>query len=216
MESAVMLRVGVASSEAFMPYYEFELVTYATCQHQGGMILEDRQGAADQTERLAAELTLVRPELMSHNSAIRVRDHSNAEIYRTALDALAIRNATQVPAHHCTHDSTTFVLPIGHSSGCSTNCTQAHRGGFNSPASQPTASVFIGSTANDAVSVRSQVEHSNVRFSNPDLPGEMRANAIRCLHTGHIGRSLIHAVIHWPQRILIYPNPIFETTNGER
>lgn len=38
---------------------------------------------ADQAERLAAELTLVRPELMSHNSAIRVRDHSNAEIYRT-------------------------------------------------------------------------------------------------------------------------------------
>jgi hypothetical protein len=30
-----------------------------------------------------AELTLVRPELMSHDSAIRVRDHSNAEIYRT-------------------------------------------------------------------------------------------------------------------------------------
>ena len=35
-----MLRVGVASSEAFMPYYEFELVTDATCQHQGGMILK--------------------------------------------------------------------------------------------------------------------------------------------------------------------------------
>jgi hypothetical protein len=117
-------------------------------------------------------------------------------------------NATQVPAHHCTHDSARFVLPIGHSSGCIINCTQAHRGGYNSPASQPTASVFIGSTANDAVSVRSQVEHSNLRVSNPDLPGEMRANAIRCLHTGHIGRSLIQAVIHWPQRILIYPNPI--------
>lgn len=53
------------------------------------MILED--GAADQAERLAAELTLVRPELMSHNSAIRVRDQSNAEIYRTALDTSLIR-----------------------------------------------------------------------------------------------------------------------------
>ena len=74
-----------------MPYYEFELVTDATCQHQGGMILEDQQGAEDQAERLAAELTLVRPELMSHNSAIRVRDQSNTEIYRTALDTLAIR-----------------------------------------------------------------------------------------------------------------------------
>jgi hypothetical protein len=81
-----------------MPYYEFELVTDATCQHQGGMILEDRQGAADQAERLAAELTLVRPELMSHNSAIRVRDQSNAEIYCTALDALAIRKRHPGPS----------------------------------------------------------------------------------------------------------------------
>lgn len=141
---------------------------------------------------------------------------TNAEIDRTALNALAIGKRHPGPAYVCTHDSTTFVLPIGHSSGRITSCTPAHRGGFNSPASQPTASVFIGSTANDAVSVRSQVEHLNVRVSNPDLPGEMRANAIRCLHTGHIGRSLIHAVIHCPQRILIYPNPIFETTNGER
>jgi hypothetical protein len=55
-----------------------------------------------------------------------------------------------------------------------------------------------------------------VRFSNPALPGEMRANAILCLHTGHIGRSLIHAVIPWPRRILIYPAPQcdFETING--
>jgi hypothetical protein len=34
-----------------------------------------------------------------------------------------------------------------------------------------------------------------VRSSNPRGPGEMRANAIRCLHTGHIGRSLVEAVI---------------------
>lgn len=80
-----------------------------------------------------------------------------------------------------------------------------YRGGFSSPASQPTASVFIGSTAKDATSVRSQVEHSKVRFSNPALAGEMRANAIRCLHTGHIGRSFIRAVPHWLQKILITP-----------
>lgn len=93
--------------------------------------------------------------------------------------------------------------------------TELYRGGFNSPASQPTASVFIGSTAKETNSVRSHVEHSKVRFSNPALPGEMRANAILCLHTGHIGRSLIHAVIPWPRRILIYPAPQcdFQTIN---
>lgn len=63
-----------------------------------------------------------------------------------------------------------------------------YRGGFNSPASQPTASVFIGSTVKDITSVRSQAEHSNVRSSNPRSPRETRANAIRCLHTGHMGR----------------------------
>ncbi|MGY3075834.1 hypothetical protein ACVWZZ_002205 [Bradyrhizobium sp. LM6.10] len=39
--------------------------------------------------------------------------------------------------------------------------------GFSSPASQPTASVCIGSTAKLTTSVRSQVEHSKVRSSNP-------------------------------------------------
>jgi hypothetical protein len=34
-----------------------------------------------------------------------------------------------------------------------------------------------------------------VRSSNPRGPGEMRANPIRCLHTGHIGRSLVERAI---------------------
>src|SRR5439155_18260803 len=76
---------------------------------------------------------------------------------------------------------------------------ERHRGGFSSPASQPTVSVCIGSTAKRTTSVRSQVEHSKVCSSNPRRPGEMRANAIRCLHTGHIGRSLIEAVIPEPR-----------------
>ncbi len=73
--------------------------------------------------------------------------------------------------------------------------TEFQFGGFSSPASQPTASVCIGSTAKRTISVRSQVEHSKVRSSNPRGPGEMRANAIRCLHTGHIGHSLVEAAI---------------------
>jgi hypothetical protein len=43
------------------------------------------------------------------------------------------------------------------------------------------------------------VEHSNVRSSNPRVPGEIRASAILCLHTGHIGRSLIASPITLPQ-----------------
>ena len=62
-----------------MPYYEFELVTDATYQHQGGMILEDEQGAADQAERLAAELTLVRPDSVPQfrNSGSRSKQRRN-------------------------------------------------------------------------------------------------------------------------------------------
>jgi hypothetical protein len=59
----------------------------------------------------------------------------------------------------------------------------------SSLASLPTASVFMGSTDIETCSVRSQVEHSNVRTSKPRTPAEMRASAIRCLHIGHIGRS---------------------------
>jgi hypothetical protein len=63
------------------------------------------------------------------------------------------------------------------------------RGGRSSPASQPTASDFIGSTAKAIFSVRPHVEHSKVRSSEPRSPAEIRAKAILCLHTGHIGRS---------------------------
>jgi hypothetical protein len=61
------------------------------------------------------------------------------------------------------------------------------------------ASVFIGSMVTEIFSVRSQVEHSNVRSWNPRVPGEIRATAILCLHTGHIGRSLIASPITLPQ-----------------
>jgi hypothetical protein len=71
------------------------------------------------------------------------------------------------------------------------NCPQAQRGGLNSPASQPTASVFVGSLDIEICSVRPQVEHSNVRISKPLSPGAIRASAIRCLHAGHIGLSFV-------------------------
>lgn len=80
-----------------------------------------------------------------------------------------------------------------------TRSAYPQRGGRNSLASQPTASVCMGSTATEIFSMRSQVEHSNVRSSNPRVPGEIRAKAILCLHAGHIGRSLIKLPITVPQ-----------------
>ncbi len=72
---------------------------------------------------------------------------------------------------------------------------QAQRGGLNSPASQPTAAVIMGSTEIEICSVRSQVEHSNVRTTKPRSPGDIRASAIRCRHTGHIGLSFIGLIM---------------------
>jgi len=66
-----------------------------------------------------------------------------------------------------------------------------HIGGFNSPASQPTASVFKGSIGKETSSVRRQVLHSKVRRSNPRWPGEIRPKPILCLQVGHIGRSTV-------------------------
>src|SRR6266481_4914880 len=66
-----------------------------------------------------------------------------------------------------------------------------HIGGLNSPASQPTASVFKGSTGKETSSVRWQVLHSKVRRSNPRSPGEIRPKPILCLQVGHIGRSTV-------------------------
>jgi hypothetical protein len=43
--------------------------------------------------------------------------------------------------------------------------------------------------ATETFSVRWQVAHSKVRISTPRSPGEIRANPILCLQTGHIGRS---------------------------
>ena len=64
-------------------------------------------------------------------------------------------------------------------------------GGFSSPASQPTASVFKGSMGKETSSVRWHVLHSKVRRSNPRSPGEIRARPILCLQVGHIGRSTV-------------------------
>jgi hypothetical protein len=75
-------------------------------------------------------------------------------------------------------------------------------GGFSSPASQPTASVFMGSIRKEIFSVQWQVLHSKVRCSKPRSPREIRANPILCLQVGHIGRSAMERELRIP-----HPSP---------
>jgi hypothetical protein len=49
----------------------------------------------------------------------------------------------------------------------------------------------MGFTDIETCSVRSQMEHSNVRTSKPRSQGKIRPSGIRRLQAGHIGRSLI-------------------------
>src|SRR5947209_8578056 len=73
---------------------------------------------------------------------------------------------------------------------------QLLRRGLSSPATQPTASVRIGSTARASVSMWSQVEHSNVRRWNPYVPAVMRFTFNGCLHFGHCGRSIVASLLN--------------------
>jgi hypothetical protein len=66
-----------------------------------------------------------------------------------------------------------------------------YRGGLSSPASQPTASVFIGSTGKETFVIIWQVLHTKVRNSKPRLPAEIWAKPILCLHVKHHGRAVI-------------------------
>jgi len=69
-----------------MPYYSFDLIIGDDYKNQGGMILEDLDGASDRAVQLASELCAVRPELKSRGCAVRVTDTENRELYRAPLD----------------------------------------------------------------------------------------------------------------------------------
>ena len=73
-----------------MPYFSFDLVIDEEFKVQGGMILEDTQGAFERAESLASELSVVRPDLRSRNCAVRVTDYENRELYRTPLDPIPL------------------------------------------------------------------------------------------------------------------------------
>jgi len=70
-----------------MPYFYFDLVIGGESLHQGGMILENLAAAAERADRLAHEIALVRPELLSRSCAIRVTNDDGTEVYHTMLGA---------------------------------------------------------------------------------------------------------------------------------
>src|SRR5215471_15445456 len=81
-----------------MPYFNFDLIIGEKADRQGGMILENTEGAIDKADSLANELCIVRPELRSRGCAVRVSDTDSKELYRTPLDPTAIRPDGRPPA----------------------------------------------------------------------------------------------------------------------
>ena len=69
-----------------MPYYNFDLVVGSQLKSQGSMILENCNSAIDRADRLAGELSIVRPELCAEGGVVRVTDEEKNEFYRTALE----------------------------------------------------------------------------------------------------------------------------------
>jgi hypothetical protein len=69
-----------------MPWFYFDLLINEQSHHQGGMILENINGARDRANELAEELHTAKPELEGKRCFVRVIDESNEEIYRTSLD----------------------------------------------------------------------------------------------------------------------------------
>jgi hypothetical protein len=68
-----------------MPFYYFDLLVNGHPHTQGGMILEDLATASDRADALASELRILKPELLSEQSFVRVVDQKDHEIYRTPL-----------------------------------------------------------------------------------------------------------------------------------
>jgi hypothetical protein len=69
-----------------MPYFNFDLIVGEELRSQGGMILENVEGAIDKADCLASELCIARPELRSRGFSVRVIDGDSHELYRTAVN----------------------------------------------------------------------------------------------------------------------------------
>jgi len=71
-----------------MPYFNFDLIIGEKADRQGGMILENTEGAIDKADSLANELCIVCPELCSKGCAVRVTDGDSNELYRTPVELI--------------------------------------------------------------------------------------------------------------------------------
>jgi hypothetical protein len=69
-----------------MPYFNFDLIVGEELRSQGGMILENAEGAIDKADSLASELCIARPELRSRGFSVRVIDGDSHELYRTSVN----------------------------------------------------------------------------------------------------------------------------------
>jgi hypothetical protein len=69
-----------------MPYFNFDLIVGDELRSQGGMILENAEGAIDKADSLASELCIARPELRSRGFSVRVVDGDSHELYRTPVN----------------------------------------------------------------------------------------------------------------------------------
>ena len=79
-------RAGCNWQVVTMPYFNFDLIVGDELRSQGGMILEDAEGAIDKADCLASELCIARPELQSRGFSVRVVDGDSHELYRTAVN----------------------------------------------------------------------------------------------------------------------------------
>ena len=68
-----------------MPWFYFDLLVDGDPKSQGGMILENSDGARERADALANELRLARPGLENKHCHVRVIDEAREEIYRTPL-----------------------------------------------------------------------------------------------------------------------------------
>jgi uncharacterized protein DUF6894 len=72
-----------------MPWFYFDLVVGDQPHAQGGMILENVEGAQDRADALAEELRVAKPKLDRKHCFVRVINEADTEIYRTPLEPIS-------------------------------------------------------------------------------------------------------------------------------
>jgi hypothetical protein len=85
-------KAGMQRWVRMMPWFYFDLIIDEHPHDQGGMILENVDGARNRADDLADELRLAKPELDRKRSYVRVMNEGDEEVYRTPLEAVPKRS----------------------------------------------------------------------------------------------------------------------------